>query len=489
MPHDPLDPALADAEALRTAGHRLVDRMADYLAGVGSLPVSTPLQPREIAARFAEPLPVDGRPAEEVWDEAWTHVVPDAIHLAHPMYMGHQVAPPLPHAVLADAMASLLNQSLAVWEMSPTGTMVEAQVIRWFVELLGWPAGADGTLVSGGSVANLTGLLAAREARFPGCWRHGVAATDDARRAVLLVSGHSHYSVERTAGLLGLGSDAVVSIPETAGRMDPGALERSIAALRAEGRIPFAVSATSGSTATGLFDPLDAIADVCARHGVWMHVDAAHGGSFLLSGTLRGLLAGIERADSVAWDPHKMMWMPMSVGAVLVRDRRHLDAAFQQKAPYLFHPRPGEERSGDTGQRTLQCSRRFDALKVWICLRHYGTAHFGALIDGTVHNTRHLHALLAAAPDFEPLHEVHGNILCFRHLPAGIGEDAGTADAFQAAVRERWNASGRGWITSTLLDGRRVLRVTLINPHTTEAHVAALVDGLREMGREILAAG
>ena len=489
MPQNTLDPALADAEALRTAGHRLVDRMADYLATVGSLPVSTPLQPREIAARFAEPLPVDGRPADEVWDQAWAHVVPDAIHLANPMYMGHQVAPPLPHAVLADAMASLLNQSLAVWEMSPTGTLVEAQVIRWFVELLGWPGEADGTLVSGGSVANLTGLLAAREARFPGCWRQGVAATDDARRAVLLVSGHSHYSVERTAGLLGLGSDAVVSVPETAGRMDPEALERSIVALLAEGRIPFAVSATSGSTATGLFDPLDAIADVCARHGVWMHVDAAHGGSFLLSGALRGLLAGIERADSVAWDPHKMMWMPMSVGAVLVRDRRHLDAAFQQKAPYLFHPRPGEDRSGDTGQRTLQCSRRFDALKVWICLRHYGTAHFGALIDGTVRNTRHLHALLSSAPDFEPLHEVHGNILCFRHLPGDVAGDAARADVFQAAVRERWNASGRGWITSTVLDGRRVLRVTLINPHTTEAHVAALVGGLREMGREILAAG
>jgi L-2,4-diaminobutyrate decarboxylase len=366
---------------------------------------------------------------------------------------------------------------------------VEAQVIRWFVELLGWPAGADGTLVSGGSVANLTGLLAAREARFPGCWRHGVAATEDARRAVLLVSGHSHYSVERTAGLLGLGSDAVVSVDETAGRMDAEALERAIVALRAEGRIPFAVSATAGSTATGLFDPLDAVADVCARHGVWMHVDAAHGGSFLLSSTLRGLLKGVERADSVAWDPHKMMWMPMSVGAVLVRDRRHMDAAFQQKAPYLFHPRPGEERSGDTGQRTLQCSRRFDALKVWICLRHYGTAHFSALIDGTVRNTHHLHALVTAAPDFEPLHEVHGNILCFRHLPPGIAGDDARADAFQAAVRERWNASGRGWITSTVLDGRRVLRVTLINPHTTESHVAALVDGLREVGREVLGEG
>jgi L-2,4-diaminobutyrate decarboxylase len=479
--------ALLDAADLREAGHRLVDRMADYLASVESLPVSTALGPRELARRFAEPLPVDGRPAAEVWDEVWQAVVPNAIHLAHPMYMGHQVAPPLPHAVLADAMASLLNQSLAVWEMSPTGTLVEAQVVRWLVELLGWPAGADGTLVSGGSVANLTGLLAAREARFPGCWRGGVAATEDAARAVLLVSGHSHYSVERTAGLAGLGSDAVVSVAERGGTMDVGALEDTLRAVRREGRIPFAVSATAGSTATGLFDPLSDVADVCAREGVWMHVDAAHGGSFLLSGRLRGLLAGIERADSVAWDPHKMMWMPMSAGAVLVRDRRHLDTTFQQKAPYLFHPRAGEERSGDTGQRTLQCSRRFDALKVWICLRHYGTAHFGALLEKTVRNTQTLHALLAAAPDFAPVHDVQGNILCFRHLPDPLrGADDARIDAFQTEVRERWNASGRGWITATVLDGRRVLRVTLINPHTDDRHLHALLDGLREVGREVL---
>jgi L-2,4-diaminobutyrate decarboxylase len=483
---DEISPAELDARGFRDAGHRLVDRIADYLAGVEALPVSTPLSPRELGARFAEPLPRDGRPAAEVWDEAWERVVPDAIHLAHPMYMGHQVAPPLPHAVLADTLASLLNQSLAVWEMSPTGTMVEAQVVRWLLELLGWPAGGDGTLVSGGSVANLTGLLAAREARFPGCWRAGVAATEDAARAVLLVSGHSHYSVERTAGLLGLGSDAVVTVPESGGKMDPGALQEVIRAVRGEGRIPFAVSATSGSTATGMFDPLDAVADVCAAEGVWMHVDAAHGGSFLLSRHLRGLLRGIERADSVAWDPHKMMWMPMSVGAVLVRDRRHLDAAFQQKAPYLFHPRPGEERSADTGQRTLQCSRRFDALKVWICLRHYGADRFGGLVEKTVANTEYLHARLEEAPDFEPVHAVEGNILCFRHLPDAVrAADPATVDRFQAEVRERWNASGRGWITSTVLDGRRVLRVTLINPHTGERHVDAMLDGLREVGREV----
>jgi L-2,4-diaminobutyrate decarboxylase len=479
-----LSTSTASAEALREFGHRLIDRMADYLAEIESRPVSTPLAPAEIGARFAHGLPRTGRPAEEVWDEVWETVVADGIHLAHPMYMGHQVAPPLPHAALADALASLLNQSIAVWEMSPTGTLVEGQVMRWLAGLLGFPAAADGTLVSGGSAANLTGLLAAREARFPGVWKNGVAATPDAQRAVLLVSPHAHYCVERAAGLMGMGSDAILTVPARDGRMDPAALERMLGEVQCEGRVPLAVVATAASTATGLFDPLDRIADVAAAAGVWFHVDGAHGASFLLSERLRHHLRGIEHADSVAWDPHKMMWMPISLGAVLVRDGRHLDAAFQQSAPYLFHLRPGETRSRDTGTRTLQCSRRFDALKLWVCLQHYGADHFASLAERTVRTTRYLFDRLAAADDFEPMHEPESNILCFRHLPPRLADaPPEEIDRFQADLRARYNASGRGWITATVLDGRRTLRVTLINPHTGEEHVDRMLEGLREEGR------
>jgi L-2,4-diaminobutyrate decarboxylase len=476
--------AADDAQALRDAGHVLIERMADYLAHVEELPVSTTRTPAEIAARFAEPLPRAGRPADEVWDETWRLVAEDSIHLAHPMYMGHQVAPPLPHAVLADALVSLLNQSVAVREMSPTGTYVEAQVVRWLSALLGYGTQSDGTLVSGGSAANLTALLAAREARFPGCWSAGTARTADAERAVLLVSPHAHYSIERAAGILGLGSDAVIAVAERDGRMDPAALADAISALRREGRVPLGVVATAGSTATGLFDALDEIADVCEREGVWLHVDGAHGASFLLSERLRSRVRGIERADSVAWDPHKMMFLPISTGAIFVRERRWLDAAFQQSAPYLFHLRPGEERSMDSGRRTLQCSRRFDALKLWLCLRHYGADHFGALVERTVENTESLYGKLRAAPDFEAMHAPESNILCFRHLPEHLqGADDEAVDMYQAELRERYNASGRGWITTTVLGGRRVLRVTLMNPHTADEHLDRLLEGLRVVGK------
>lgn len=475
----------ASAEELRQSGHDLVDRMADYLASIEGRRVFPGDEPSAIARRLSEPLPRSGRPASDVWDEAWSRVVEDSIHLAHPMYMGHQVAPPLPHAVLADALASLMNNSVAVWEMSPTGTIVEQQVIRWMIDLVGYPATADGTLVSGGSAANLTGLLAAREAVFPGSWRSGVAS-GDAGRAVVLAGAHAHYSVERAVGVMGLGSDAVVPVGERAGRIDVAALGEAVRAARAAGRIPMAIVATAGSTATGQFDDLEGIADVARSTGVWLHVDGAHGASALVSPRLRERLRGLDRADSLSWDPHKMMFMPISAGSVLVRDRRHLDAALQQSAPYLFHPRPGEERSWDIGQRTLQCSKRFDALKLWISLRHYGLDHFAALQERAVANAELLHRKLSEAPDFDPLHHPESNILCFRYLPGWLrGREPGEVDGLQQELRERYNRSGRGWITATRLEGRRVLRVTLMNPRTEERHLDALLEGLRDVGREL----
>lgn len=471
------------ADELRRAGHELVDRMADYLATLESRAVSTAATPAELSARFVAPLPRQGRPAGEVWNEVWEKVVGDAIHLAHPMYMGHQVAPPLPHAVLADALTSLLNNSAAVWEMSPTGTFVEGEVIRWMTELLDYPDTSDGTLVSGGSVANLTGLLAAREAAFPATWRTGVSRTGSAGGAVVFVAADSHYSVERAVGLMGMGADSVVGVPLRNGSMDLGALDQALAIARKEGRQPLAIVGTAGSTATGRFDDLDAIAELAEREKIWFHVDGAHGASHLASSRLRPLLRGISRADSIAWDPHKLMFMPLSAGAVFVRERRYLDAAFQQSAPYLFHPRPGEERSRDIGKRTLQCSKRLDALKLWVSLRHYGLEYFARLQERTVDNARALHALLVEAEDFEPMHEPQSNILCFRHIPASLrGADPARQDEFQRRVRERWNASGRGWITATVLNERQVLRVTLMNPGTRQEHLEALVAGLRGEG-------
>jgi L-2,4-diaminobutyrate decarboxylase len=469
-----------DTEAFRRAGHALVDRMADYLAGVRERPVSTPLRPADLDARFAAPLPQSPSDVGEVWDEVWDRVVGDAIHLAHPMYLGHQVAPPLPQAALSEALIGLLNQSVAVWEMSPTTTPVERRVVRWLTELARFPEGAEGTFVSGGSAANLTGLLAARQARYPEGWASGGGAWE---RGAILVSRHAHYSIERAAGVMGMGTDAVIPAGDGLQMTGP-ALLAALEHARGAGREPFAVVATAGSTPTGSIDRLAEIARVCSEAGLWLHVDAAHGGSLLLSDSLKGRVAGIEMADSIAWDPHKMMFLPISAGVVLVREGARLATAFRQAAPYLFHEGEEDGPPPDLGTRTLQCSRRADALKAWIALRIHGREGIADRIETVVGTTRTLHRMLEEASDFESCHEPESNILCFRWLP----EEPLTKvemDRLQARIRERYNRSGKGWITSTVLEGRRVLRVTVMNPATGEAELGALLEGLRAEGRAL----
>ncbi|HEU4565191.1 MAG TPA: pyridoxal-dependent decarboxylase [Gemmatimonadaceae bacterium] len=470
-----------EADASREAGDSFLALVARYLEGTraGDGPVSTSLPPAALAARFDEPLPVGGLPLEEVVERVERDVVADANRLMHPMSMGHQVSPPLPAAIWTDALISAINQSVAVSEMSPTGTAIETTVVRWMCALAGWGAGAGGTLTSGGTEATFTALLAARAAALPDAWEEGVG--DDP--PVVLCGEHSHYAVTRAVGELGLGMRRAIAIPSRGWRMDAGALAAALERLGSEGRRVMAVVATAGSTATGSFDDLDAIGELCERHGVWLHVDGAHGASALLSPSQRHRLRGIERARSIAWDPHKMMLMPLPAGMLLVREERDLERAFAQRAPYLFHGAGAAERVWDQGVRSFMCSRRADAIKVWVALQRYGADGIGALYDHLCATTRALHAQIAARGDFEALHEPESNILCFRYTGphAPHDGDPAAADDFQRELRERWNRSGRGWITATVLGGRRVLRVTIMNPRTTPAHTAAMLAGLAEM--------
>ncbi len=479
-------------------------------AGAGRGPVSSARPAAELAARFDEPLPRGRRPLADVAARLARDVVADANRLTHPMSLGHQVAPPLPATVWADTVVAALNQSVAVQEMSPTGTAVELRVIRWMCDLAGFGPKAGGTFTSGGTEATFAALLAARSRAVPDVWANGLGADPP----VIVCGEHAHYAVTRAAGAMGLGLRNVACVPSrdpTGGdfAMDTGALGRTLGDLSASGRRVMAVVATAGSTATGSFDDIDAVADACAAHDHWLHVDGAHGASALLSDTHRRRLRGLARAHSLAWDPHKMLLVPLAAGVVLVRDERWLDGAFAQAAPYLFHApteRDAEEfdagesdgvppRGWDQGVRTFQCSRRVDALKLWVALQRYGADGLGALYDRLCALAARLHARLVAHPAFEVLHAPESNILCFRRTAASldletapdadgartrvggtVGPDA--LDAAQSAIRANYNASGAGWITSTVLDGRRVLRVTVMNPRTTDSHLAALVDGL-----------
>ena len=461
-------------------GERFLRIVAEYFARTrtGEGPVSTPHTAAELMARFAEPLPRTGMPLSRVVERVERDIIPDANKLYHPMYMGHQVSAPLPAAVWMESVTAALNQSTAVWEMSPTGTVIETQVVRWLCELAGFDGESGGTMTTGGTEATFTALLAARAAALPNAWRDGVPAGADA--PVILHGEHAHYAVTRAAGELGLGMRSAVSIPSRDWRIDVRALRERIDALRAEGRRIMAVVATAGSTATGSFDDLTAVADVCDANGLWLHVDAAHGGSALLSATHRHRVAGLARARSVAWDPHKMMLLPLSAGVVLMRDERDLEAAFTQRAPYLFHGAAEGERGWDQGPRSFMCSRRADAFKVWVALQRYGSEGLGALYDRLCDTTRVLYEILRARRDFTAPHEPESNILCFRYAPEGASDEE--VDEINRTLRERYNRRGAGWITTTVLGGRRVLRVTIMNPRTGREHVERLVDGLVREG-------
>lgn len=470
-----------EADASKDVAARFVDIAVSYYADTRRREdrVSTASSPAELARRFDEPLPRDAQDIDAVIKRIRTQVIPDANHLWHPRYVGHQIAGPLPAAVWTEPVTAALNQSVAVWEMSPIGTVLEHQVVTWLCQLAGFGAESGGTLTSGGTEATFTGLLAARAAALPDAWTNGVGADPP----VLLCGEHAHYAVTRAGAQLGLGMRNVLAVPSRDYRLDPEALAARIEALTRSGRRVMAVVATAGSTATGSFDDLDAIASVCDQHGIWLHVDAAHGGSALLSKTHRDRLRGIERVRSLAWDPHKMMLLPSQAGTLLVRDARDLDAAFSQRAPYLFNDGHGE-RSWDQGPRSFMCSRRADALKLWVALQRYGATALGELYDYFCALTRFMWEEIAERSDFVSLHEPDCDILCFRYVGSGrLNDDA--LDALNRELRERYNRSGEGWITATNLDGRRVLRVTLMNPRTTTGDIRDILDGLARIGAKL----
>ncbi|MBV9496237.1 MAG: aminotransferase class I/II-fold pyridoxal phosphate-dependent enzyme [Acidobacteria bacterium] len=429
----------------RRFAHDLVDFLFDHVERVDERPVVdwTPAEDLRRMVRLDLPH-ADGIELARL-------VAEKSIQLHHPSYMGHQVCPPSPIAILGDLLISTLNQSTAVSEMSPIGTVIEKEIVRWLATLAGYGEEAEGTMVSGGSAANLTALLAARAKRGSGA---------------VLVSADTHYSMARAAAIMGL-EDVVKIETDDHHRMSVNALARELAK---RDRV-MAIVATAGSTATGAFDDLEAIADLRDRHDTWLHVDSAHGASVLLSERLAPLAKGLHRADSLSWDPHKMLWMPVSLGAVLVRDGIWLRRAFQADAPYLFH---AEREAENLGAMTIQCSKRADAIKLWLSLRMHGPRPFAEAIECVTDVTRYLYERVNEIEELEAMHEPELNIFCFRHR---------SGDEVNHAIREKLIRGGTAWITSTVLKGQRVLRVTMINPRTTRAHVDRMLEDVLRLAR------
>ena len=490
--------AAYDPNLLQDAGHRLADLLAAHLARAEAgeegavLPWVEPADGIRAAAGFLRPSAVG--PTEPELAAHFAHLVQvmldRGLNLHDPRYIGHQVPAPVPLGGLFDAVGSVTNQVMAIYEMGPWATAVEQAMIGELGAAIGWAAGSfSGAVTHGGSLANLTGLLTARNVALSAAWESGLAGRRGAPSPVLLAHADAHYSVARAAGILGIGSHQVVRVGlDDRGRMDPALLDEALSRVRAEGRPVVAVVACACATPTGAFDPLDAIADVCARHGVWLHVDAAHGGAAVLSERHRHLVAGLERADSVVWDAHKMLFVPGLCAFVLYRDKAFRFEAFQQDAPYLFDPAAPGLAEYDSGMKTVECTKRAAAFGLWGVWSLFGRQLFADMVDVTFALGRTFYDKLQVADDFEPLNDPQCNIVVFRHIPAALREaPAERLGDFQLELRRRIIESGDFYIVPFKRDGIGALRVTIINPLTTPAHLEALMDALRRHGKELLA--
>jgi len=463
-PADPFDPA-----AFRAFGHRAIDLLADHLEATARRqdPVLALRAPADQLAAVPPPDPRGGADPQALL----RRLLAESNHLHDPRYVGHQVCPPLPQLALFEAANAILNNGMAVYEMGPIQTAMELRCVQWLADRLGMPPGHDGVLTSGGSLGNLTALLAARQRMTGDAWRRGGA------RFCVLASEQAHYCIDRALRILGQGDHGVVPVPVDAEfRMRADLLPDLAAAARQRGDTPIAVVASACTTATGAFDPLDAIADQCQRLGLWLHVDGAHGASYVLSQVVRAELRGIGRADSVVWDAHKMLQVPALVTGVLFRDGADGAATFAQAASYLFTQRAAEEW-WNRGHRTLECTKRGLGVLLYAALATVGEAALARELDRGVALARAFAARIAASADFELAVRPQCNIVCFRHRPAGAQD----LDAHNAELRRRMLADGAFYLVQTALPRGLFLRTTLINPRTTAADLDALLDRLRAL--------
>ncbi|MFF6881725.1 pyridoxal phosphate-dependent decarboxylase family protein [Streptomyces sp. NPDC012421] len=452
------------AESYRRSVTEGVERVARKLATTRG--PFTGVTPAELAP-VIDAVDLD-RPlgdASAALDELEDVYLRDAVYFHHPRYLGHLNCPVVIPAVLGEAVLSAVNSSLDTWDQSAGGTLIERKIIDWTTGRIGLGPLADGVFTSGGTQSNLQALLLAREE----------AGTDDLSRLRIFSSECSHFSVQKSAKLLGLGRDAVVSIPvDKNKRMQSVVLAAELEACRAEGLVPMAIVATAGTTDFGSIDPLPEIAALAEEYGAWMHVDAAYGCGLLASLKRRHLLDGIERADSVTVDYHKSFFQPVSSSAVLVRDRATLRHATYH-ADYLNPLRTVAEQIPNQVDKSLQTTRRFDALKLWMTLRVMGADGVGELFDEVCDLASAGFDLLAADPRYDVVVEPQLSTLVYRYVPEAVTSPA-EIDRANLHARKALFASGEAVVAGTKVDGRQYLKFTLLNPETTVSDIAAVLD-------------
>ena len=461
-----------DSATRRRLGFRLVDQIDSFFSSLSDRPVQLPAEQRTFAA-LSNPLPEDGSDPDQVLDEVFREMVAKGFHVPSANYFGLMNPTPTYIGVMAEALVAALNPQLATVKRSQLASKIEHEAVRWIGERVGWPGDFNGTFTTGGNEANFSGMALALAAKFPQAIEDGVASIG--AQPVLYASDEAHHSVDKSAGLLGLGRKALRRVAvNDAIQLDPDSLEKAIAADLRAGKQPFCVVATAGTTNSGAVDDLAALGEICRRHSLWLHVDGAYGGSVIFSDAYRHLVRGIEQADSIAIDPHKWMAMPLAAGVILTRHPEMLERAFAVAAPYM--PKAAEAKGIDNSRISTQWTRRMNSLKLWLTLRVHGRKAYEEHIDRQMQLARSFVAWVKASEHFEMATPQVLPIVAFRLKAGGLSPErlaAAHADIVEAVTRD-----GQRWMSDTRIKGQSVLRMMVVSYLTEERHLRGLEEAL-----------
>lgn len=462
-----------DAEQFRKLGHALVDWIAEYREGIAARPVMSPVHPGEIRARLPALPPEHGGGAGDLIARLEADVLPGITHWSHPGFFAYFPSITSYASILGDLVCAGLGAQGMSWQTSPAATEVEEVVMDWLRQMVGLSPAWTGVIQDTASTATLSALICARERVLD-----FAAAGLQAQGAALTVytSSEAHSSVEKAVRLAGLGKAHLRAIATDAARaMRVDALREAIARDRADGLRPCAIVATAGTTNTTAFDPIDAIAEVAAREALWLHVDAAMAGTAMIVPECRALWHGIERADSLVFNPHKWLGAGFDLSAYYCRDPQHLIRVMGTNPHVLRTPRDGEVTNFRDWH--IQLGRRFRALKLWFHVLDQGVEGIRARLRRDLANAQWLAGEIAAAPGWEIVAPVALQTVCVRHVPPGLAEPA--VSEHNLAIGRRINEGGRAYLTPSVLDGRQILRIAIGAERTEREHVAALWSELR----------
>ena len=458
-----------DADNFRRYGYQVVDWIADYLAHSERYPVLARVAPGAIKAQLPAHPPADPEPMEHILDDFERILIPGITHWNHPAFFAYFAITGSAPGILGELLTAALNVNGMVWKTSPAATELEEQTLDWLRQMLGLPAEFRGVIMDTASMAGLVALAAAREALGLNIRRDGLAGRGDLPRLRMYTSEQAHSSIEKGALTLGIGQENVRKIPtDGAFRMEPEILSRAIRDDIAAGWRPFCVVATVGTTSTTSIDPVAAIAEVCAREGVWLHVDAAYAGVAAMLPSHAHVLAGAERADSLVVNPHKWLFTPIDCSAFFVRDPDTLKRAFSLVPDYL---KTGEDDVTNYMDWGVPLGRRFRALKLWMVIRYFGHRGLAAHIRKHVALGHEFAAWVDEAPNFERMAPTPFSTVCFRAHPRDI-DDESALDRLNVQLLEAVNAGGEAFLSHTTLNGRYTLRLAVGNIRTEQKHVA-----------------